>query len=286
MNAGAAFSVIVPAFNEEAGITAVITDLKRHLDGREYELLVVDDGSQDHTAERAQGAGARVIALPENHGYGFALKRGIRAAKHANIVITDADGTYPAAAIPALIDGLADYEMVVGSRTGNDVRIPALRRPAKWLLQRLASYLAERQIPDLNSGLRAMRRELVERYEHLLPSGFSFTTTITLAALCGDHLVDFQKINYHARIGKSKIRPHHAFDFLVLILRTIVYFNPLRVFLPLGALFALLGVLKTVYDIFRGDLSESAIFAFLAAGLVWVVGLLSDQISRMSLRRG
>ena len=167
---------------------------------------------------------------------------------------------------------------------GDNISIPTIRRPAKWALQRIASYLAGRPIPDLNSGLRAMRRDLVERYEHLLPSGFSFTTTITLAALCRDHLVKYQGIDYHPRVGKSKIRPHHALDFLILIVRTIVYFNPLKVFLPLGAAIAALGMAKTVYGIWRGDLSESAIFAFLAAGLIWVVGFLSDQISRMDMR--
>ncbi|MDX1648481.1 MAG: glycosyltransferase family 2 protein, partial [Myxococcota bacterium] len=177
-------------------------------------------------------------------------------------------------------------DMVVGARVGENVAIPAVRRPAKWFLGRLASYLAGRPIPDLNSGLRAMRRDLVQRYEHILPSGFSFTTTITLAALCRDHLVRYETIDYHARLGDSKIRPRHAFDFLLLIVRTIVYFNPLKVFLPLGALFFAAGLAKGVYDVVIGNLSESAIFAFLAAGLVWAVGLLSDQISRVGMRPG
>lgn len=279
-----AFSVIVPAFNEEAGLPTVIRELEDALRGWDHELLVVNDGSRDRTGELAEAAGARVVTLPENRGYGAALKAGIQAARHDNIVIIDADGTYPPSAIPEMVADLDRFEMVVGARTGERVSIPLARRPAKWLLGLLASYLAGRRIPDLNSGLRAMRRDLVQRYLHLLPSGFSFTTTITLAALCREHLVSYQEIDYHPRRGESKIRPYHAFEFLVLILRTIVYFNPLKVFLPLGAAFALLGLIKTVYDIWVGDLSESAIFAFLAAGIVWVVGLLSDQISRMGFR--
>jgi len=277
------FTVVIPAFNEEAGIQPVIHELQQGLADYDFKLIVVDDGSEDRTAELAREAGATVLSQPVNRGYGASLKTGIRQASHDNIVIIDADGTYPVAAIPSLVAGLAEYEMVVGARIGANVSIPLIRRPAKRVLQWLASYLAGRKIPDLNSGLRAMKRDLVLQYAFLLPSGFSFTTTITLAALCRDHLVDYQKIDYRARVGKSKIRPHHAFDFLILILRTIVYFNPLKVFLPLGAVFVFTGLIKTIYDIWIGDLSESAIFAFLAGGLVWVVGLLSDQISRMGI---
>ena len=277
------FTVVIPAFNEEAGIQPVIRELQQGLADHDFELIVVDDGSEDRTAELAREAGATVLSQPVNRGYGAALKTGIRKASHDNIVIIDADGTYPVEAIPSLVSGLTEYEMVVGARIGANISIPLIRKPAKRVLQWLASYLAGRKIPDLNSGLRAMRRDLVLKHAFLLPSGFSFTTTITLAALCRDHLVDYQKIDYRARVGKSKIRPHHAFDFLILILRTIVYFNPLKVFLPIGAVFIFTGILKTIYDIWIGDLSESAIFAFLAGGLVWVVGLLSDQISRLGI---
>ena len=159
-----------------------------------------------------------------------------------------------------------------------------VRKPAKWLLRKLASYLAGRHIPDLNSGLRVMRKSLVRRFAHLLPSGFSFTTTITLASLCSGALVKYSTIDYHARIGKSKIRPTHAFDFLLLIVRTIVYFNPLKVFLPLGGVFFLGGFVKFIYDLFIGNLSETAIMGFIGAAILWAVGLLSDQMSKMALR--
>lgn len=286
--AAGSVSVVVPAYNEEKGVAEALRDLRRVLDrsGLVYEVLVVDDGSTDATSEIARREGATVVTQPENRGYGAALKAGIRRAKYDAVVITDADGTYPPDTIPKLVEGLRDYDMVVGARVGENVAIPAVRRPAKWFLGRLASYLAGRPIPDLNSGLRAMRRDLVQRYEHILPPGFSFTTTITLAALCRDHLVRYETIDYHARLGDSKIRPRHAFDFLLLIVRTIVYFNPLKVFLPLGAFFFAAGLAKGVYDVVIGNLSESAIFAFLAAGLVWAVGLLSDQISRVGMRPG
>ena len=279
-------SIVIPAFNEEPGIGAALREIHAAaatIDGR-VEVLVVDDGSQDRTAEVARAEGARVLSMPVNRGYGAALKAGIRQVAFDTIVITDADGTYPADMIPKLVAGIADYDMVVGARSPSATADPLSRRPAKWVLRKLAGYLAGQPIPDLNSGLRAMKRDLVERYEHLLPSGFSFTTTITLASLCRDHLVAWVPIEYRVRKGNSKIRPWHAFDFLLLILRTIVYFNPLKVFLPMGGLFFAVGFVKTIYDVALGNLSESAIFGFLAAGLIWALGLISDQISRMDPR--
>ena len=281
-------SVVIPAFDEEGGIGATVEAVRAALatTGRAFEILVVDDGSTDRTAARAAAAGAEVVALPENRGYGAALKAGIRRAQHDVVAIIDADGTYPADAIPRLLAHAEKYDMVIGSRTGENVNIPALRRPAKWLLGRLASYLVGREIPDLNSGLRVMQRRLVERFEHLLPQGFPFTTTSTMAALSSDALVRFEPIDYHARVGQSKIRPFHAFDFTLLILRTIVYFNPLKVFLPLGAVFFVGGLTKFVFDLFAARISETTVTGFLGAAILWAVGLLSDQIARVSLRPG
>lgn len=279
-------SIVIPAYDEEDAIAPTIRQTRAVMDamGREYELIIVDDGSRDRTRERAEAEGAMVVPLPENRGYGAALKAGIHRARFDTIVITDADGTYPAEAIPRLLDEMGEYDMIVGARIGESVAIPMVRRPAKSFLRALASYLAGRPIPDLNSGLRVMRKRLILRFEHLLPSGFSFTTTITLAALCSDALVRYSPIDYHARIGDSKIRPRHAFDFLILILRTIVYFNPLKVFIPLGGVFFLGGLAKFVYDLTLGNFSETALLGFLGAAILWAVGLLSDQIARVGQR--
>ncbi len=171
----------------------------------------------------------------------------------------------------------------VGARVGREVNIPGLRRPVKWLLGRLASYLAGRRIPDLNSGLRVVQRRLVQRFDHLLPSGFSYTTSITLAALCSDALVHFHPIDYRARLGRSKIRAFHTFDFLILILRTVVFYNPLKVFLPIGAIFFLIGFAKMICDLFIGNFSDTVVMGILGAVIIWSVGLLADQISRPSL---
>jgi glycosyltransferase involved in cell wall biosynthesis len=245
----------------------------------------VDDGSADDTSRAAAAADVRVLRHRRNRGYGAALKTGIAAAEHPWILITDADGTYPAEAIPSLL-ALADHnDMVVGARTGRTVKIPLVRRPAKWFLKQLASYVAGQELHDLNSGLRLMRRDLLDKYLHLLPTGFSFTTTITLAAACNQHDVEYVSIDYHARLGQSKIRPWHAYEFTLLILRTIVFFNPLKVFIPLGAATMLAGIAKFAYDVTRSNLSESAIFAMLTAMLFWAVGLLADQNSRIAMRR-
>jgi glycosyltransferase involved in cell wall biosynthesis len=278
--------VVIPAYNEEAGIVTSVQDVSRALraSGADFELIVVDDGSQDRTAELAAGCeDVTLVRLPENRGYGAALKTGIRRAKHDVIGITDADGTNPADAIPLLLADLAQYDMVVGERTGAEVALSTTRGPARWFLRKLASYLAGRPIPDLNSGQRAIRRDLVRRFEHLLPDGFSFTTTITLASLCSGALVRYRPIEYHERLGDSKIRPTHAIDFLLLIVRTIVFFSPLKVFLPLGAVFFVGGFAKFVYDLFIGNFSETALLGFLGAAILWAVGLLSDQIARVGL---
>jgi hypothetical protein len=172
---------------------------------------------------------------------------------------------------------------VVGARALNGANIPWVRRPAKWFLGRLAEYLAGRHIPDLNSGLRIMRRSVLEQFIPLLPSGFSFTTTITLCMLCTRHDVTYIPIDYGARIGRSKIRPVDFFNFLILVLRTIVLFNPLRVFLPLGMFLFAGGALTFVHDLFYMNLSETAVMAILAAIMVWSLGLLADMISRLHL---
>lgn len=279
-------SLVMPAFNESLGIDAALKAAEDALATLDLpsEIIVVDDGSSDGTGDIAEARGARVISFPENRGYGAALKAGIAEALYDTIVITDADGTYPAHSIPDLMKYADRYDMVVGARIGENVSIPWTRRPAKKMLGWLASYLAGRHIPDLNSGLRVIRKSLVLRFEHILPAGFSFTTTITLAALCTHHLVYYHKIDYYERVGESKIRPAHALEFTLLVLRTVVYFNPLKVFLPLGAAFFAVGIGKLVYDIVTVmNFSETALLGFLGGTLIWGVGLLADQIAKLGL---
>ncbi len=280
-------TILIPAFNEEGAIALEIDHIHSVMrdSGLCYELIVVDDGSQDQTARIAETKECRVIRQPRNFGYGASLKRGFREAKSELVVITDADGTYPAEDIPRLMSEARHFDMVVGARVGENVNIPLVRRPPKWFLRMLASYLAGVTIPDLNSGLRVIRRSHVRRFAHILPSGFSFTTTITLACLCNELTVGYVPIDYKKRIGASKIRWSHAYHFLMLILRVTVLFNPLKVFLPMGLIVFLVGLGKFGYDVTKENLSESAVMCILGGVIIWAVGLLADQNSKLSLDR-
>lgn len=279
-------SVIIPAHNEEQELGKQIEEIREVMAGNgwSHELIVVDDGSTDKTAEEAERHPVRLIRLQTNRGYGAALKAGIAAANYDWVLITDADGTYPPKAIPSLLAKAGEYDMVVGARIGENVHMPVIRRLPKWFLSRLASFLVEQPIPDLNSGLRVIRKSLVEEFKHLLPSGFSFTGTITMSLLCNDYRVFYQPIDYYKRVGSSKFRVSDVFQFFLLILRTVVYFNPLRVFIPLGGVLFLAGFAKFFYDAFGWHISASAVMGILGGMIIWAVGLLADQISRVALK--
>ena len=249
---------------------------------------MVNDGSDDGTGPAARSVeGVRVIDHRRNRGYGAALKTGIRHATGDTLVITDADGTYPPRYISQLVEAIqtGDCDMAVGARTGEEVRIPALRKPAKWFLTRLASFLAETPIPDLNSGLRAFRRSSLVPFLSILPSGFSFTTTITLAMLCSDLCVDYFPIDYHVRKGKSKIRPlRDTYNFIMLVVKTICYFNPLKVFLPPSLLCVGGGLARLVYDLFVIHKVAGTEIVLLLSGIqLGAIGLLADVVSKVRL---
>lgn len=275
-------SIVIPAFNEEAGIPLVVAELRRILQHYPIavEIIIVDDGSTDGTARAAALAGARVMRHRSNRGYGAALKTGISAATHEVVTIIDADGTYPAVHIPSLLEKLDRADMVVGSRVGPGVKIPLIRRPAKWVLNRLANYLSNSRIPDLNSGLRAFRRDVVMQYFPILPDQFSWTTTITLAMHCDKYAVAYMPIDYRERSGRSKIVPWDAGSFLILILRTSMLFRPLRIFLPIVFVFAAYGVIKLGIDLsHQPNVSASAALALICALLILLIGMLGDAIS-------
>jgi glycosyltransferase involved in cell wall biosynthesis len=278
-------TLLIPAYNEERGIGPVLEQVKAL--GLPGEILVVDDGSTDGTYQAAQIPGITVLRHDVNRGYGQSLKTGILASRHDIIVITDADGTYPNEDIAKLLSHMDYYDMVVGARTGKSVKIPLLRKPAKKFLNLLANYLAGVEIPDLNSGLRVFRKSVAREFFNILPSGFSFTTTITLAMLSNGYRVKYVPINYHQREGKSKISPiRDTIGFTNLILRTTLYFNPLKIFMPLSGLVLLAAVGLLVYSkFFLGRVMDISVIVLLSAALqIAVIGMLADLIDKRGHR--
>jgi len=277
-------SIIIPAYNEENAIGGVIKNIAGlNIPG---EILVIDDGSRDNTYNNAVSAAkefsnVKIIRHEVNRGYGAAIKTGIRNASQEIIVICDADGTYPIADIPKLVNYVEndDYDMAVGARSMQAVSI--IRRPAKWLLNKLANYLVDYKIPDLNSGLRAFRKDIALKYFSLLPSGFSLTTTITLALISNNYRVKFTPISYNKRTGSSKIRPvRDTLNFLQLIIRMIVYFNPLKVFLPTSLFLFLAGGALLGFHLIKGNLGEAEVITLNTAFLILMFGFLADLISK------
>lgn len=279
------FSLILPVYNEESGVEATLNQLQETLKSSscKYEILVVNDGSTDGTREILQSrTDIKVIEHNRNRGYGAALKTGIRYAKYPLIVITDADGTYPNERIPELVMLAMQADMVVGSRTGENVRYSNLRKIPKWFLVRFAEWITDCNIPDLNSGLRIFRKSVAERFLTILPDTFSFTTTITVAMLTNNYIVRYVPIDYHYRVGKSKIKPiRDTIRFMHLILRTGVYFAPLRVFMPVAFVF-FVGFLITLYqDVFvRRDLTEATLILLVATTQLGMFALLADLIDK------
>ncbi|MFZ5750072.1 MAG: glycosyltransferase family 2 protein [Pseudomonadota bacterium] len=283
---GMSLSVVIPAYNEEGAVRATIDDIRAHLDptGIPYEIIVVDDGSSDNTRAEAEKTGVIVDFNQVNTGYGASLKRGIRRAQYDYVAIIDADGTYPARYLPPMLAMCRTQDMVVGDRGAAMKNVPLIRRPAKFILNHFASFLAERRLNDLNSGLRVFRKSELVPFIPLLPQKFSFTTTITLCMACNGKRMVYTPIQYGKRVGRSKIRPVDFLNFIILVLRMTVLFNPLRVFIPLGLVLMGLGAIKFIYDVWMDNLSETTIFAFLSALIIWSLGLIADMISRLHLR--
>ncbi|HPG31586.1 MAG TPA: glycosyltransferase family 2 protein, partial [bacterium] len=221
----------------------------------------------------------KIINHPYNKGYGAALKTGIKNSAYDYICIIDADNTYPITAIPEMHKYIGEYDMVVGARIGLNVDIPFAKKHAKIFITKLANYLVGSKIPDLNSGLRIFKKEAALYNMNILPSGFSFTTTITCAMLSADYFVKFFPIDYFQRTGDSKIRPFHAFEFFLLVIRLMVYFKPLKVFLPASAFCFIIGILRTVYTIIRDNwkITELSLILLISALMIFLIGLLADM---------
>ncbi len=281
----AAVTVLVPAYNEENAIAPTIDAIRAAMDRSRwrYEIIVIDDGSTDRTAERVGGEKVRLVRHPTNRGYGAALKTGLRRAQYPLVAITDADGTYPNEDLPLLLEALDDADMIVGERSaGGDANDSPLRRFAKRLLGRLASFMVDYNIPDLNSGFRIFRRDIALEFMRLYPSGFSFTSTITLAMITNDYIVRYHPIRYFRREGTSKIRPvRDTYNFILLIIFTIMYFRPLKVFLPVSFVLLAAGLVRAVYNtVYYQNLTTADLLLIETGVILGALGLLADLIDK------
>ena len=277
-------AIIIPAHNEEEGIAEVINGIKQ-LNER-YEILVVDDGSTDNTYKLAAETGVKVIRHPYNKGYGAALKTGIRNVTADVVLFMDADMQHKPSDIKKLIQYIGEYDMVVGARTKKS-KISLLRRPGKKVLSITANYLAGMKIPDLNSGFRALKKNVALEFLHILPNSFSFSTTITLALITSGYSVKYVPIEAPERVGTSKIKPFRdGFRFILMIVRTIALFNPLKIFLPISLLLFLSGVSYLIYEVIvYVDISDTSLLLIISSLLIFFFGILSDQVSVLIRRR-
>ena len=277
-------SVVIPAMNEEESIGTVVASLRGHASWR--EIIVVDDGSSDATAARAEGAGARVIRHPYNKGNGAAVKSGIRQASGEFVLVLDGDGQHQPADAGRVAARLGEYDLVVGARTAA-AQATMTRRGGNAVLNWLATYLTGRPIPDLTSGLRGARRECLGEFIHLLPNGFSTPTTTTLAFIKAGYNVAFEPIDVRARIGRSKLRvARDGARFFLILLKVITIFSPLRIFVPLSALTFAAGAGYGVLNyLLAGRIPNGAVLLLLFAVIVFLVGLVSEQISSLRFSR-
>ncbi len=281
-------SVIIPAYNEAGAIGDTLDELATHLARLEmpWEVVVVDDASTDETAAVLSGRPDITLCRhPKNRGYGASLRTGIAATRYELCLFYDADGQFDPADIPALLAGAAEADMATGMR-GKGSDAPLLRRPGKKILSWTANYLAKETIPDLNCGYRVVRRPVLERYQHLLPEGFSASTTLTLLLLKGGHGVNWVPVTIRRRQGSASTVSifSDGFDTLLLIVRLITLLDPLRVFLPASGLMMSGAVLwGGIYFRKSGTISMATLFLLISAVLTFLIGLLADQVA--ALRR-
>ncbi len=272
-------SVVIPAFNEAGSIAEVVRELRAEANW--HEILVVDDASTDETASLAEQAGARVVRQPYNKGNGAAVKAGIRAATGEYLLIIDGDGQHKPSDAVRLVTHLGRHDLVVGARTSATQAGP-VRHMGNTLLNWLAGYLAERKIPDLTSGFRAARLEQLREFLFLLPNGFSTPTTTTMAFIKAGYSVHFEPVEARQRIGHSKIRlSSDGVKFLVIILRVITIYSPMRIFLPVAGLSFGLGAAYAAWAIATEprQITNWSVLLILFGVMVFLVGLVSEQLS-------
>lgn len=288
-------SLIIPVYNEKEAIEETILSAHNVLQstGMDFEILAVNDGSTDGTADilaQMNVPNLTVITHPINRGYGTCMKTAIRKANGEMLAMTDADGTYPIVDFPKLISVMQeeDCDMVVGARTKKGVQIPLIRRPAKWMINRLVNFVTGMHIPDNNSGMRIVKKEIAKEFMHLYPQGFSFTITITLATITSGYMVKFVPIDYFKRKGKSSMSAglngiKHFLFFIGLITRITTYFTPLKVFAwPAIVLMAAgLGYIGHTLAV-EQNISDGGMLVFLSGMQIGLFGLLAEVVARQA----
>lgn len=273
-------TIVVPAFNEGHSIGQVVAALREAAPW--HEVLVIDDGSTDGTGKAAEDAGAKVLRHPYNKGNGAAVKTAIRAATSDWIAIIDADGQHRTDDAKRIVAKLGDFDLVIGARDPRTQATPG-RRLGNAVLNRLASYLTERPIPDLTSGYRAARREYLLEFIHLLPNGFSTPTTTTLAFIKAGYNVAFEPIAALPRVGSSKIRlARDGAKFFLILLKMITIFSPLRIFAPVSGIAFAVGAVYGAWNYaYHSRIPNGAVLLLMFSVIVILVGLISEQISTL-----
>lgn len=286
-------TVVLPCYNEEPHLRDEIERISKAMDdsGYTYELLAVDDASTDGTLAVLQQAELdfpclRVLPFRRNSGSGTVRRVGSQIARGDVVVWTDADMTYPNERIPELVKMLDEDQMidqVVGARTTEEGTYKFLRVPAKWMIRKIAEWLTDQKIPDLNSGMRAFRKDVAKPYLRLLPAGFSCVTTITVAFLSNQHDIYYLPIEYAKRAGTSKFKfVRDAYRYILQVLRMVMYFNPLKALMPLALTLITIGIGKGIYDIAFHPvrLATNTILVFLSGLIIASMALLADLIVR------
>jgi polyisoprenyl-phosphate glycosyltransferase len=284
-------SIVLPVFDEVGHLESEIRRIRDAMDASEftYEVVVVDDGSRDGSGEMLRGLdGIRLLQFSQNRGSGSARKYGTLASRGRVVVWTDVDMTYPNDEIPGLVRDLVGHDQVVGARRTEQGTARFARRPAKWLIRRLAGYLSGVRIPDLNSGFRAFRRDVALQFVHLLPTGFSCVTTLTMAFLSNGYSVHYVPIDYAPRAGESKF--HWWGDtkrYLLQVMRMVLSYQPLKMFMPPAVFLGLVGAAKLIYDLFDKDLrvGTNTLVLIGAAMVLATVGMIADLMVQLSRDR-
>lgn len=282
-------TIVIPAYNEEDGIRTLLESLLPVCESQGWQVIVVNDGSTDKTVEKVEAflpnPRLTLVTHRVNRGYGAALKTGVRHAQTEFVATMDSDGQHRIEDVIALAAHMQDYDLLIGKRD-SVFHSPLWRMPGKWALQQMSVFLMRRSIPDLNSGMRFFRREVLLRYLHLFPDGFSFSTTSTLIFMNRGYAVDFMPIKVNKRVGKSTVRLSTGFDTLLLILRLATLLDPLRLFLPISLFLIIVGLVWTIpFLIMQAGYSIGALLLLMNGVLIFIMALLSDQIAALRKER-